>query len=339
MSGGLGAFGGAQPAGGMPSQGFGGIPQGQPQGFGGLPPMGGGLPPQGFGGFAQPPVAPAGGGGFGMPPPSMGGQQMGMQQQQQQQEATVEAPEDMGCQAGPHAAAWDAAKQRFRAVSAAPLGMAPREVLVQTLEAVMQDLTASKALSPEFGDECGLGKLCLQLLSMLTMEDPTPLAQLFSSVEPIASPVLTLLLDVPWAFLAQSGWPLFGLLAQLNLRKGQAPGAINTAEIDGLNDPVTQAFGAQLQAALAQDGAALEVAAQTFLQQATGAGSALAPLTAMAAQAAGTPQLPMRAQMLGAMQSGLKQVIGNAPELDIALSTQWPLWGLLHIAVDSLAGA
>merc|ERR1719359_536267 len=101
-----------------------------PQGGGGLPgsPLGGG-----FG--AQPPTGMAG--------PMGGGQPMGMPMQQQQpmgHGATLEVPEDMGCAAGPHAAAWAMAKQRFRAVASAPLGMVPHEVLVDALQAVMKDL-------------------------------------------------------------------------------------------------------------------------------------------------------------------------------------------------------
>jgi len=261
---------------------------------------------------------------------------MGMPQQQQQQ---IEAPEDMACVAGPNAAAWAAAKETFRAVTAAPLGMVPREIIVQGLDQAMAYLKASNALSPEAADECGLGKLSLQLLSIVSMEDPSGMMQLFSSVEQLASPVLTLLLDVPWAILAQSGWPFFGLLAQVNLRKVNSAGALDTSAIDGLNDPATRAFYGELQAALGRDGAALEATSRAFLQQETASGSALAPLTAMAAQAAGTPDMPVRAQMLGALQQGMKQVVGDAPELDVALSTMWQLWGLLHVGVDSLAAA
>lgn len=278
--------------------------------------------------------------GGGMQQPGMQMQQQGMQQQGMQQGGGgAEAPEDMSCASGAHAATWQAVKDRFRAVTAAPLGAAPQQVLVQSLEEVMQGLKAAGSLSPAAQDECGLGKLCLQIMSLITMDDPSSLTQLFSSVEQLASPVLTMLLDVPWPAVAQAGWPLFGLLAQLNQRKGSAPGALDTTAIDGLNDPSTRAFYDELQSALGKDGAALEAAAQAFLQKDAAGGSALAPLTAMAAQAAGTPDLPTRVAMLGAMQAGMKQVIGDAPELDLALSTKWPLWGLLTVGVDSLAGA
>jgi hypothetical protein len=217
------------------------------------------------------------------------------------------------------------------------LGAAPREVLVAALEGAIEDLKAANALGPNTEDECGLGKLCLQLMSIVTADDPSGLMQVFSTLEPVASPVLTLMLDVPWAALAQAGWPFFGLLAQLNLRKLQSPG-INTEGIDGLGDPATRAFQADLIAALSKDGAAIEAVSAAYMQKEQSEnGSALAPLTAMSAQAAGQPELPVRSQMLNELQTAMKQVIGDAAELDVALATTWPLWGLLSISVDSLA--
>merc|ERR1719253_1873043 len=99
------------------------------------------------------------------------------------------------------------------------------------------------------------------------MEDTAGLMQLFSSVEPIASPVLTLLLDVPWAALAQAGWPFFGLLSQLNHRKINSPEAIKMEAVDGMGDPSTYQFFHDLQVALGRDGATLEAVAQSFLQK------------------------------------------------------------------------
>ena len=53
--------------------------------------------------------------------------------------------------------------------------------------------------------------------------------------EAFASPVLTLLLDIPWVATALSGWPLFGLMAQMSLRKAEAlNGLIDQNQIDGV---------------------------------------------------------------------------------------------------------
>lgn len=307
---------------------FGAAPTMQPQGLGGLGGFGGSMP-----GAAQMGGA-FGGGGFGTaqpPMPNMGATGMPPQ-------GVVEAPEDLACTTGAHAVAWQNAKQRFRSVTSAPLALAPREVLVGALEGAIADLKASNALSTQASDECGFGKLFLQLMSIATVDDPAGLAQVFSAIEQIASPVLTLALDVPWDAVAKSGWPFFGILAQINLRKVQA-GVLDTSGIDGLGDPWTQSFQAELIAALSRDGAAIEAASSTFLKKEGQSPSGLATLTAMSAQAAGQTELAVRAEMLVATQAVMKQVLGDAAELDIALSTSWPLWGLLHVGVDSLATA
>merc|ERR1712232_1375771 len=119
------------------------------------------------------------------------------------------------------------------------------------LETVLRELNRVDALRPDSATECGLGKLCLQLLSFAALEDPQPLTQLFGGIEQIASPVLTMILDVPWPALAQSGWPLFGLLGQLNLRKVQhVPGALNSDSVDGLDDPAGLVLREGLRASL-----------------------------------------------------------------------------------------
>merc|ERR1719188_709643 len=259
--------------------------------------------------------------------------------------AGSEPPEDLSCSAGPRAAAWGSAKQRFRSVFAGtaaggttPFQLASRELLTAAMQGAIQDLKAVNALGPEAVDECGFGKLCLQLLSFAAIDDPSVLPQLFSGLEQLASPVLTLMLDIPWALLGQTGFPFFGLLAQLNLRKGHVPGAFNSEAVDGLDDPVGRTFQAELTAALqgAGSGDAVEKASAAFLARES-KGSALGPLTAMAAQAATVAGVQERVAILQGLQTGFQQVIGNAGELDIALSTQWPLWGLIHVAVDGFS--
>mmetsp|Transcript_15597 Transcript_15597/g.35463 ORF Transcript_15597/g.35463 Transcript_15597/m.35463 type:complete len:342 (-) Transcript_15597:81-1106(-) len=295
-----GAFG---MAGGM------GMPQGMPQGMGGMP-MGGmqqGMP-QGMGM----------GGAPGMP-----------------QQGVSDPPPDLACTASPRTPAWGAAKQHFRALfpGRSVPQLASREAMSSSMEGALRDLKSMEALGPQAVDECGLGKLCLQLLSFASIDDPTALVQLFSGFEQLSSPVLTMLLDVPWVALAAAGWPIFGLMSQLNLRRSHVPGALNNDAVDGLDDPVNRAFQMELKSA--PDHAAVEKAAAAYLQKET-KGSALGPLTAMAAQAAGSSSPQERMAILQGLQVGFKQVIGSPGELDIAMGTQWPLWSYLHAAIEGL---
>lgn len=248
-----------------------------------------------------------------------------------------ETPPDFACTTGANAAAWDSVKRRFRALfdgnaGGSPFVLGNREAMSATLEGALRDLKAVNALGPNAVDECGLGKLSLQLVSFATVDDPMALIQLFSSLEQLASPVLTLLLDVPWEAVAESRWPLFGLLSHLNLRKSHIQGALNTDAIDGLEDMNAKVFQAELVNALQTgNAAALGNSAGTFLQN-YGKDSALGPLTALSAQAMSSTD----PQIIPVIQMGFKQAIGSAAELDVATSTQWPLWGLLHVVVDRL---
>lgn len=349
MGGGMGGFGG-----GMGATGFGATGQQAPTvgggafgggGFGGLGAFGAGAAqPQGMGmglggGMQQP-------GGMGM---GMGGMPpMGAQPGAQAAQApgADEGTMDLLCMDGPRAAAWQQVKRRFNAIfesGQGPFMLAPREALQASMEGALNDLKSVGGLSPEAAEECGLGKLTLQLLSFAAIDDPTALVQLFGSFEQLTSPVLTMLLDVPWAALAASGWPIFGLMGQMNLRKQHVEGAMNTEALDGLADPISQQFLAYLLTAL-QNGDAnmMQQAGAAYLQAdgespQGGSGSALGPLTAIAAQAAAAANVQDRGAFLQGMQQGFKQVIGSGPELDIALSTNWPLWGLLHVSMSSFA--
>lgn len=284
----------------------------------------------------------AGMGGLGMPPQGgMGGVPMG--QAAAPPAGGAEPPLDLSCLAGPRAAGWAAAKRHFRGIfdgsaGGSPLMLPSREALSAALEAALRDLKAADALNPQAPDECGLGKLCLQLMSFATVDDPAALVQLFAGLEQVSSPVMTLLVDVPWAATAQSGWPLFALLGTLNMRKSHVSGALNSPEVDGLADQAGLVLQAELSQALqVGDAGALERAGASFLQKES-QGSALAPLTALAVQAIGSgPQ--ERVGLLQTLQAAFKQVIASAAELDIALSTNWPLWGLLQLNLDSFTAA
>lgn len=264
----------------------------------------------------------------------------GLQNEQFPPAQAEEPPMDLACISGPRGPNWGAAKNGFRGIFSAqlpPWKLASRATLIASMETGMRDLKAVNALSPQAAEECGLGKLCLQLLSFASVEDPLALVQLFAGYEQLSSPVLTMLLDVPWVVLAQSGWPLFGLLAQINLRKATVDGALNNLEIDGLTDQLSQSYFATISAALsASDGASLVQASIAFLSMPSK--GSLGSLTAMAAQVLAAQTLEEKVQQIQILQASFKQVVQTAAELDIILSTQWPLWPIIHLAVDSLMG-
>lgn len=249
----------------------------------------------------------------------------------------TEPPPDLGCIAGPHAATWRAVKERFRSLfpsEGPPTAAVSREKLQAVLDDSMRMLKESNTLSPEAAGECGLGRLALQMLTLTTIEDPMAIVQVFSETERLASPVLTFLLDVNWVLLGQSGWPMFGFLAQISLRK-QNDGITLNDEGDGLDAELSKKFFAELKDALVKEEYEKVIqSGSDFLSSDAPAGnSPIGALTAFASQAMALPAAE-RVRVLQEMQTAFGQMIGGAAELDISLSTRWPLWGLTHAAID-----
>mmetsp|Transcript_45457 Transcript_45457/g.105423 ORF Transcript_45457/g.105423 Transcript_45457/m.105423 type:complete len:381 (-) Transcript_45457:57-1199(-) len=249
---------------------------------------------------------------------------------------------DLACMSEPHAAAWQALKIRFRdlVVKAGTILAPPqRQVIVDQMEQAIEDLKKAGALGTEAKDECGLGKLSLQLVSLATVEDPAPMAQVFSSLETVASPVLTMLLDVSWLVLAQTGWPIFGLLNLINLRKQEIQGGMNPDVLDGLDAPASQAFLGSIGRVLMEGSLpALDHLADEYLRTITSLPPAATPLgqfTALAAHAVARPDLQEKAAFMQVLQDGFRQAVGSAPELDIMISTGWPLWAFIHVASEA----
>lgn len=249
---------------------------------------------------------------------------------------------DLVCEKGEHVKTWNGVKKRFRNLLTGTnvLGGIKRETLSETLDAAMKELKEAKALGPEFESECPVGKLNLQLLSVNAIVDPTALAQLLTGTERLASPILTLLLDVPWIAIVESGWPIFGFLAELNARRRETKAGINTELADGVAEGAARAFLVEVTQALATGNIGeLKQLSALYLSFEDQQGAALATLTALAAQAAVESTVGGRIKLLEAVQNVFKMAIASAPELDLALGTQWPLWDLIHMAVDGMLPA
>ncbi|CAK0854080.1 unnamed protein product [Prorocentrum cordatum] len=242
-------------------------------------------------------------------------------------------PLAFGCGDGPHAEAWGSAKRQMRGIFENPsAGLAPtsKQMLRDALESVQAGLKSSSALSAEAAGECGLGRLSIQLLGVATL-NPEELIQIFSRSEQLASPVLTALLDLPWLAVAQSGWPVYALLGEINLQRREA-GITNIDEVDGLDQPLGQAFYSELTQAIIQgDGAAIGRITNMFLSIDGAQQNAFAWLTALVAGGA-SAEAKVRVEILDTTQTSLKQILTGAVGLDIAVGTQWPFWGRGSIA-------
>lgn len=255
----------------------------------------------------------------------------------------IAVPPDMACVEGPRAVQWSSVKKRFRGLFESvdgPFVPVATDDLVSALKASVADVEAVRGLSTDADavNECGFGKLFIQLLSLVTIDEPAGIAQFFQEHPQVASPVMTMLLDIPWVSMAQSGWPFLGIMAQINYQKTRVLGPVlNVNAIDGLaNEAITQYFELMTGAQKSGDMLAMAQASQMYLSNPPPE-SPYATMTAMATQSAISMDINERLKNIQALQDAFKQVLTSAQELDIALTIRWPMWGFLHASVDVFA--
>jgi len=254
-----------------------------------------------------------------------------------------EIPDDLACEKGAHAVAWQSAKNRFRSLLEAEslFDIIPADTIKNAVDAAVSDVRSAGGFDKSAGDECGYGRLAIQLLSLALIDDPVASAQPLQQTMTIANPVLTLLLDIPWVATALSGWPFFGILAQVGHHKvHKLTGMLNNDAVDQLGQAkASQPFFTEMSnAAKKSDLVGMAEASIVVLQSNADVG-VLGSLTALATQAAMQADVQKRMGQCQALQQALRNAIGDARELDIALTTRWPLWSLLHISVDAFASA
>mmetsp|Transcript_89236 Transcript_89236/g.158219 ORF Transcript_89236/g.158219 Transcript_89236/m.158219 type:complete len:288 (-) Transcript_89236:55-918(-) len=260
----------------------------------------------------------------------------------QSQMPTLQIPEDLACSKGPHAKAWAAAKDRFRLLMEEPKNMfelIPPTTIKTALDAAIADVKSGGGFDKSAGNECGYGRLAIQLLSVALMDDPVMLAQPLQEMQVMANPVMTLLLDIPWVATALSGWPFFGILAQVGLHKvARLNGLLDYDAVDGLADAASADYFTKVSAAADNsDLLAMADISYAYLQAPSEKIGVLGSLTALASQAALQSDVEKRMSACNALQEAMRTAIGDASELDIALTTRWPLWSLLHISVDAFS--
>lgn len=256
----------------------------------------------------------------------------------QSQAPQMDIPEDMGCEKGAHAATWQKVKRSFRTLvdegSPGPFRPVAQADIKKVVDAAVADVTAVGGFAK---NECGLGRLSIQMLTLATLDDPQAVLQLLQQSTTISSPVLTVLLDVPWMATALSGWPFFGILAQVGMHKIELlKGLLNSDIVDGLDRPLEKAYFSEVNSHQEKSDL-IGMAESAYKYLAGETGGIMAPLTALATQAAVQTDVKSRMDACGSLQQSFRNVIRNAEELDFALSTRWPIWSLLHLTVGAFA--
>jgi len=192
--------------------------------------------------------------------------------------------------------------------------------------------------------ECGMGRLCMSLLAVLAGGTGGTLL----GAHALHSPLLTVLLDVPWRLLVHSGWPIFGMLAQLHLRARErqtaptvGPAAVYFHDLTASLERRDAKPHAQLERGLAtQEAARIAHLGAAFLRSDEGriyASDHVIPgLCALASQLlspeVGTTSMPME-DALQQVQGFFRQAVQSIEDLQGTLDSAWPLYSVLHLAV------
>merc|ERR1711865_309198 len=128
----------------------------------------------------------------------------------------------------------------------------------------------------------------------------------------LSSPILTLLLDVPWTTY-QPQWPLFGLLAQAAVKRSQTH--TNNDAVDGFTHPQLKDFSSAMNHAIREANLVdLRELSRSFIDS----GSA--------------PTKHEAQSMFSDAQILMKNMITSPSGLEVTLGSRWPLWGMAYLA-------
>jgi hypothetical protein len=192
-------------------------------------------------------------------------------------------------------------------------------------DTVLDSMTAEARAAMRGAEECGLGRLLLHLLNILADDvDADELGQTIQFTEPLHSPLMTMLIDIPWAEVTGSGWPFAAVLHQISLRRRP----IVPPEFDGL-EGLHQQFHTFLTDSLA------ELTEETIEQVSLGAQQYIEALrdtqpmplgTAAAALASGLATRDESA--LVSAQEIMQKLIQSPQDLDDTFVSHWPVYQL-----------
>jgi len=227
----------------------------------------------------------------------------------------------------------------IKASQMASTGRARLQALVDKAENAIK---AVRGLSFSPVDECSMGRLCMSLMALAAAPDDNSPAGIVAaggggagSVLPalaMHSPLLTVLLDMPWRLVLASGWPLFGILAQLNLRRARH----DDAPLSGQPAMYFISLGAGLER---QEAYSLATLGAEFLRSVEGRAHAsthvLPGLCALASQLL-SPEVGTRGGMptdtaLKQVQGFYRQAVQGIEDVQGTLDTAWPLYRVLHL--------
>lgn len=239
---------------------------------------------------------------------------------------------DLTCMNTAQLQTWLKVQQTFQYIlgPGAGFGALNKEnTLEPALASIMEDIAS---LPKENAGECAIGQLMLQLLKVITIDSDGELIGQLKNQDTLSSPILTLLLDVPWTTY-QPQWPIFGLLAQAAVKRSQTH--TNHEAVDGLTHPQLKGLASAMNRAIVETNLDdLKGLSRSFIDAGTEAmeASPIGFLTAVFAQAATAPTQQESRSMFSDAQILMKSMITNPSGLEATLGSRWPIWGMAYLA-------
>eukprot|EP00931_Biecheleriopsis_adriatica_P090120 TRINITY_DN64151_c0_g1_i1.p1 TRINITY_DN64151_c0_g1~~TRINITY_DN64151_c0_g1_i1.p1 ORF type:complete len:291 (-),score=86.22 TRINITY_DN64151_c0_g1_i1:153-1025(-) len=239
---------------------------------------------------------------------------------------------DLLCMKSPHAQAWLNVQQKLQYI----LGPSAAFVAlnkVNTLEPALQSIGDDIATIPKEQEaSCGVGQVMYQLLKIVTVDSDGLLIGEIKKQDHLSSPIMTLLLDIPWN-VYQPMWPLFGLLAQAAVQRASTHA--NHEMLDGLAHPELKQFASAMNIAISESNLeGLQQLSKAYIDSGVDAmeQSPMGFLTAVFTQAATAQKREDSQAFFSDAQVLMKKMIFSASDLEATLGSQWPLWGMAYLA-------
>jgi len=239
---------------------------------------------------------------------------------------------DLTCMKTTQIQTWLKLQQTFQYILGPAAGFTPlnkENTLEPALSSIMEDVAS---LPKESAGECAIGQLMLQLLKIITVDSDGELIGQLKSQETISSPILTLLVDVPWTTY-QPEWPIFGLLAQAAIKRSKTH--TNNEAVDGLTHPQLKEFANAMYRAIGETNLDdLKGLSRSFIDSGADAmeASPIGFLTAVFTQAATAPTKKEAQSMFSDAQILMKNMITSPSGLEATLGSRWPIWGMAYLA-------
>jgi hypothetical protein len=212
------------------------------------------------------------------------------------------------------------------------IGVVPEDLasLRQMLDASVEKLHASG----EFKQDCDFGRVCLLLLAMIANGEGR---SALLKATPLQAELMSLILGVPWSVLAQTRWPIFGLLAQLHLH--------THGEDDIPRSQHEEVYFEQLKVHFEQqDSTQLASAGVRFIDDDKAFhpgvdktdGHAMPTLCALTSQLLSPDVVPgetLADEALSQVQGFFSQAVWSIDDLHATVISVWPLHSILHAAM------